>query len=186
MATYASVEGVQGGRVEGAAAQLAAQQGMQHLYCVDIQFKSCHRWRFLFKLEPVYSSDGSGTIVGWSDLRGVNFIHSLTQRKQIPAQFALATSGTSGTPPGSPSSGVSPQSASSAVRDVGTAPASTEGIPERFIYAFAYRLPFDVAAESDGWNVYDPRREWDRQFESVSPKYRWRVSDVNKDYALYA
>jgi myotubularin-related protein 1/2 len=32
--------------------------------------------------------------------------------------------------------------------------------------------------------VYDAKAEWDRQFESVSPKYRWRVSDVNKDYAV--
>lgn len=186
MATYASVEGVQGGRVEGAAAQLAGQQGAIHLYCVDIQFKSCHRWRFLFKLEPVYSSDGQNNIVGWSDMRGVNFIHSLTQRKQIPAQLAQAPLPSSSAPsasstPGSPSPVLSPKSV-----DTGTAGAAIEALPERFIFSFAYRLPFDITPETDGWNIYDARSEWERQFESISPKYRWRISDINKDYTLYA
>jgi hypothetical protein len=45
-------------------------------------------------------------------------------------------------------------------------------------------MPFDI--EEDGWEVYKPEQEFNRMFESISPKYRWTISDVNKDYRVCA
>ncbi|KAJ6144440.1 hypothetical protein N7470_008335 [Penicillium chermesinum] len=50
------------------------------------------------------------------------------------------------------------------------------------LYAFSYQPP-PPERELNGWDLYDPRKEWDRQGLNA-PNSRWRLSEINVDYSV--
>ncbi|KAJ5246154.1 hypothetical protein N7468_001137 [Penicillium chermesinum] len=50
------------------------------------------------------------------------------------------------------------------------------------LYAFSYQPP-PPERELNGWDLYDPRKEWDRQGLNA-PNSRWRLSEINVDYSF--
>ena len=52
------------------------------------------------------------------------------------------------------------------------------------LYAFSYQ-PQRPEKDSNGWNLYDARREWRRLGVSEkSTNKGWRISNINTDYAV--
>ena len=52
------------------------------------------------------------------------------------------------------------------------------------LYAFSYQPP-RPEKEVNGWDVYDPRKEWKRQgISDKSPDKGWRISRINTDYGV--
>ncbi|KAJ5157282.1 uncharacterized protein N7482_008382 [Penicillium canariense] len=50
------------------------------------------------------------------------------------------------------------------------------------LYAFSYQPP-PPEKEFNGWDLYDPRKEWERQGLSKETS-AWRVSEINTDYSF--
>jgi hypothetical protein len=50
------------------------------------------------------------------------------------------------------------------------------------LYAFSYQPP-PPERELNGWDLYDPRKEWERQGLSKENS-GWRVSEINTDYGV--
>ncbi|KAJ5122087.1 hypothetical protein N7476_005559 [Penicillium atrosanguineum] len=50
------------------------------------------------------------------------------------------------------------------------------------LYAFAYQPP-PPEKELNGWNLYDPRKEWERQGVHKENS-GWRISEINTDYGF--
>jgi len=52
------------------------------------------------------------------------------------------------------------------------------------LYAFSYR-PQGPEKAVNGWELYDARREWQRQGVSdTNPDRGWRISEINSDYQV--
>jgi hypothetical protein len=52
------------------------------------------------------------------------------------------------------------------------------------LYAFTYQPP-PPEREFNGWELYDPRKEWERQGVD-SDGHGWRISQINADYGVCA
>lgn len=51
------------------------------------------------------------------------------------------------------------------------------------LYAFFYQ-PGAVEKRCNGWNVYDPIKEFQRMGVGTDKCSGWRVSNINKDYSV--
>jgi myotubularin-related protein 6/7/8 len=52
------------------------------------------------------------------------------------------------------------------------------------LYAFSYK-PQAPEKEVNGWNIYDPRKEWKRLGVcDDGPRSSWRISKINVDYGV--
>lgn len=50
------------------------------------------------------------------------------------------------------------------------------------LYAFAYQPP-PPEREFNGWDLYNPRKEWERQGVDKEGN-GWRISQINSDYGV--